>query len=208
MPSKIFLPSDAPSIPVAVAVPAADATAGETGTIAMHGGMHGAVVTKTEENNLKVEIYNTHTGDRFACIVDEATIRSKPAGNFGDSLFIGHPPPPLQDPDQLGSLLNDALSGEAPDGTLVTCNSKEMPGESFSIQVDVMMGSGWAAVQFGVRLTAPLVQRASAETKLARHHAAYAAFGPTAVLRSGLLRPVPTSAPKWSRSMLTSVPRH
>ena len=51
-------------------------------------------------------------------------------------------------------------------GTSLKCNSKEVPGESFSIEADVTMGSGWAAVQFGVRLTAPLVQRANADARL------------------------------------------
>ena len=51
-------------------------------------------------------------------------------------------------------------------GTSLKCSSKEVPGESFSIEADVTMGSGWAAVQFGVRLTAPLVQQANADARL------------------------------------------
>ena len=58
-------------------------------------------------------------------------------------------------------------AGETPcrAGTTLKCTSQEVPSESFTIQVEVVTGSGWSAVQFGVKLTAALVQNANSEAR-------------------------------------------
>jgi hypothetical protein len=84
----------------------------ENDAIAVHGGMHEVLVTQSDEGSVEVVVYNAHTGDRFGCTVDEAAIRGK-AEDDRTSPFIGHPPPAVQDPEQLASLLRDALSAEA-----------------------------------------------------------------------------------------------
>ena len=91
---------------------ASDASAlPENQAITVHGGMHEVLVGKTDEGSVEVTVYNTHTGDRFACTVPEAAVQSK--ADADESPFIGQLPAPLHNPEQLVSLLRDALSTEA-----------------------------------------------------------------------------------------------
>ena len=59
-------------------------------------------------------------------------------------------------------------SVDVPHGTTLTCTSAETPGESFNVAIEVVSGSGWAAMSFGVNFIVPLTERSNAETKFGK----------------------------------------
>ena len=116
-----------------------------------------------------------------------------------NKIFSGAPPEALRTMDNFVALIRDGLTHESgasvdvPHGTTVTCRSAETPGEAFNVAIEMVCGSGWAAVQYGVSFKVPLTERSNAETKFGECRAVSAQAGGT------LVEPIPTQTNSCSQ---------
>ena len=154
-------PSPAPSPAVVHAEPIDDWTHKPFFTTTVHTGEHEFSLSRNEDADLVVRVFNTNSGDRFERVV---------AGEEGVAQLVPpNMPTGVKTLDGFAQFLQLALKREA--GSLdpgeaaqISCESRETR-EVYTVELALVMGTGIFATHYPVNLQIPLKNRATSSDK-------------------------------------------
>lgn len=156
------MPSPAPAPQAAAVVhaePIDDWTHKPFFTTTVHAGEHEFSLSRNEDDDLVVRVFNTNSGDRFERVVGEAGI---------EQLLPSDMPAGVKSSDGFAQFLQLALGREAgsssPEAAQIACESRE-GREGYTVELALVIGAGMFANRYPVNLQIPLKNRATSNDK-------------------------------------------
>lgn len=155
------MPSPAPAPAVVHAEPIDDWTHKPFFTTTVHAGEHEFSLSRNEDADLVVRVFNTNSGDRFERVV---------AGDEGITQLVpSDMPAGAKSPEGFAEFLQLAMEHEAgdadaPEAAQITCESRE-ERDHFTVELALTTGAGIFANRYPVNLQLPLKNRATSNDK-------------------------------------------
>ena len=155
------MPSPAPAPAVVHAEPIDDWTHKPFFTTTVHAGEHEFSLSRNEDDDLVVRVFNTNSGDRFERVV---------AGDEGIAQLVpSDMPAGAKSPEGFAQFLQLAMereagNGDVPEAAQIACESRE-ERDRFTIEFALTTGAGIFANRYPVNLQIPLKNRATSNDK-------------------------------------------